>query len=335
MPERIVDHAVLEGLAASSPEAVIALDGEGRICLFNPAAQALFAVNAASVLGQMPADVAALAPILTLAEQARESQSAVRQRVALPDGGLHWVQVCSAPLSSSAIGSAITDEMKILIHELKRPVSGAKSSIDMIEVVGPVNALQRDFARRAQRALLGMLNQIHQLEDIAWMGMHGTLQQQWIDLNPLVGRALIYLEGYAQQQGVTIVLDLPADGCPIFGDPRRLENAIANLIHNAIKYSPDGGQVHVVITPGPERVELKVIDQGIGIEAEHLPRVFEETYRVHNATTAQIEGSGIGLAIVRTVVELHGGQVFASSQPGQGSTFGFWLPRGEGTPSPG
>jgi two-component system phosphate regulon sensor histidine kinase PhoR len=134
------------------------------------------------------------------------------------------------------------------------------------------------------------------------------------------------LEAYAQNQGVDLRLHLAADSCPYQGDERRLESAIYNLIGNAIKYSPDGGPVDVFVESHDGNITIQVKDQGIGIQPEHLEDIFENFFRVRTPETQQIEGSGLGLPIVKTVVAKHGGEVMVTSTPGEGSTFGFSLP---------
>lgn len=326
MPTRRIDHAALELLAQSSTDAVLVLDQDGHLCLANTAAQAAFGLTPEH-FGQPARALASLAPAFALVEQALTTHAPARWRLTLPDRRRKWVQVLYAPQMPIPLNTVgIAGEIKTLIHELKRPLSSAKSNIDMIQALGSLAPTQQEFARKAQAALLGMLHQIHQLEDLAWLDTSGQLQADWIDLNVVVHRALVFLDDYAHHQGVTIVLDLPPEGCPVYGDARRLENAIANLIHNAIKYSPDGGQVRIVLKTLPDTVELSVIDQGLGVAPEHLPHVFDETYRVHTEATAQIEGSGMGLAIVSAVIQMHQGKVFAASGSGKGSTFGFQLP---------
>jgi signal transduction histidine kinase len=113
----------------------------------------------------------------------------------------------------------------------------------------------------------------------------------------------------------------------VWADPRRIRQVLRNLVENAVKYSPRGGPVTVtvLVTDGPA-VQTSVADWGLGIEAEHLKRVFDRFYQVDSASTRQVGGSGLGLSICKAIVEAHGGQIWAESQPGAGSTFHFTLP---------
>ncbi len=106
----------------------------------------------------------------------------------------------------------------------------------------------------------------------------------------------------------------------------QLRQAIANLIGNAVKYTPDEGRVDVRFAQGGQRLHFSVRDTGYGISPERQARLFERFYRAREPGTDHIPGTGLGLSLVKTVIERHGGQVWFESEVGAGSTFGFWLP---------
>lgn len=109
-------------------------------------------------------------------------------------------------------------------------------------------------------------------------------------------------------------------------DPPLLEQAVINLVDNAIKYSEIGGKVDVLVQSNGREISIAVRDQGCGIAAEHLPRLFERFYRVDRARSRKLGGTGLGLAIVKHIVQAHGGQVMVNSTPGAGSEFTIHLP---------
>jgi two-component system sensor histidine kinase VicK len=109
-------------------------------------------------------------------------------------------------------------------------------------------------------------------------------------------------------------------------DAKRIEQVLRNLLHNAIKYSPDGGTITVQGRGDESQLLVWVSDQGVGIPAQDLERVFERFYRVENEVTQRTRGAGLGLAVCRGVVEAHGGHIWAESAPGEGSKFYFTLP---------
>ena len=109
-------------------------------------------------------------------------------------------------------------------------------------------------------------------------------------------------------------------------NPRLLEQAVANLLDNAVKYSGPGQEVSIVAAGNHSEAHIRVSDQGCGIAAEHLPRVFERFYRVDKARSRKAGGTGLGLAIVKHIVHAHGGKITVESTPGHGSTFSIHLP---------
>jgi two-component system phosphate regulon sensor histidine kinase PhoR len=128
----------------------------------------------------------------------------------------------------------------------------------------------------------------------------------------------------AKRLRVDVAADDPA---PLArADTRALEHVLLNLLDNAIKYTEAGGRIDIGVRRSGERVELAVADTGIGIPSRDLPRIFERFYRVDRARTREAGGSGLGLSLVKNLVELLGGEVRAESEPGRGSVFRVFLP---------
>jgi signal transduction histidine kinase len=125
----------------------------------------------------------------------------------------------------------------------------------------------------------------------------------------------------------TLLLDFPEDFPSIQGDETRLRQVIDNLVSNAIKYSPKGGEVRISGTFDDQNVTVEVSDQGVGLPEDELDRIFERFYRVEGALSRKTQGTGLGLYLARAVVEAHGGEIMVKSKPGKGSTFQFTLPR--------
>ena len=111
-------------------------------------------------------------------------------------------------------------------------------------------------------------------------------------------------------------------------NPPLLEQAVINLIDNAIKYSPEGSHIRVEAQPDRAQVSIAVTDEGCGIPPEHLPRIFERFYVVDKSRSRKLGGTGLGLAIVKHIAQAHGGRVAVASSPGKGSTFTIYLPVG-------
>ncbi len=133
-------------------------------------------------------------------------------------------------------------------------------------------------------------------------------------------------------------LRLPPDPVRIRHDPQRIGQVAANLLGNAIKFTPPGGSVVLTLEPHRDGARLEVRDTGVGIDASEIPHVFERFYRGSRANEARGSGSGLGLAIVKSIVDMHGGRIAVESQVGAGTTFTVILPRdpkqGEEIPAP-
>jgi two-component system phosphate regulon sensor histidine kinase PhoR len=131
---------------------------------------------------------------------------------------------------------------------------------------------------------------------------------------------------FAERQGLRVVLDLPERVRPVRGDEDRLGQVLINLVHNAVKFSPDGGEIVVGVREEEQEIRVWVRDPGIGVPAADLGRIFERFYKVDRARVRGRGGTGLGLSIARHVVESHGGRIWAESREGEGSTFAFTIP---------
>jgi len=135
------------------------------------------------------------------------------------------------------------------------------------------------------------------------------------------------LEPLAAQRGISIIDEIDPDVGLIEGDSRRLEQIFVNLLGNAIKYNVDEGEILITVQAEGSSVRVSVRDTGIGITPEDQAMIFERFFRAHDTKISRIEGNGLGLSIVRFVVEKHGGRIWVESTPGKGSVFTFELPR--------
>jgi signal transduction histidine kinase len=152
------------------------------------------------------------------------------------------------------------------------------------------------------------------------------LQRQEVPLCAVVTQVMSEIDVARSDRGVDVDADIPDDLPPIEADRERVHQVLFNLVDNAVRFTPPGGAVTVSAHRDNGNVEIAVSDTGVGIPAEHLPRLFERFYRVDPARSRGDGGTGIGLAIARSVVEAHGGHIRAESELGKGSVFIFDLP---------
>ena len=158
-----------------------------------------------------------------------------------------------------------------------------------------------------------------------------TLDSMSLDLSQLATTATEMMRPLAEakRQTITITGLMKAT---VSGDADRLRVMLYNLIDNAIKYTPSGGRIDVVVSAQPGMFAVAVHDTGIGIDAHHLPRVFDRFYRIDKARSREAGGTGLGLSIVRSIVAAHGGRVDITSTPGEGTTITVLLPCGDANP---
>lgn len=162
----------------------------------------------------------------------------------------------------------------------------------------------------------------------SFLSKQGQLRLSPVDMGQLAQETVTTLTPIAQKRDVKMVLEIP-DGLPlVYGDRERLAEAIYHLAHNAIKFNREGGSVTLNCRVAPEDVIVEVSDTGVGIPPEKLPELWQEFTQMADPLRRGVEGLGLGLPLVRYVVRAHGGQVWARSQPGQGSVFGFRIPLG-------
>jgi signal transduction histidine kinase len=155
-----------------------------------------------------------------------------------------------------------------------------------------------------------------------------------VRLNDLVREALQDFQVLADEASLALQGDVAEPALTVLGDADHLRRVVDNLIGNALKFTPSGGTVAVCLRSDDGRVMLQVQDTGIGIAAEHLDAIFERFYQVDGTTRRTHGGCGLGLALVKEIVERHGGAVAVESQLGRGSTFTVWLPLGEASDVP-
>ncbi len=210
-------------------------------------------------------------------------------------------------------------------HELKTPITALRAHLenllDGVEQPDPETVQ----VMLAQADRLGRL--VDQLLDLSRLESGDVpLDRQPLALEPLVAEVVSEIQVAGSGRGVQVGCVVPPDLPPVWADRERIHQVLFNLLDNAVRFTPAGGRVKVSASRHNGVCEVSVEDTGPGIEPEHLPRLFERFYRADPARSSKQGGTGIGLAIARSVVEAHGGHIRAQSEPGRGSVFTFDLP---------
>jgi signal transduction histidine kinase len=213
-------------------------------------------------------------------------------------------------------------------HELRTPLAALRTFNELLqEKAGGDVAARTEFLEASAQ----------QIERLDWLAQNllelSKLDSGLIrldlrpdDLRATVLSAVEQAQVSAQRRGLSLTAELPEMPLVTRHDPQRLGQVLTNLIGNALKFTPRGGSVRVVLSPHLRGARIQVIDTGVGIDARELPHVFDRFYRGSRANEARGSGSGLGLAIVRSVVEMHGGRIMVESRVGSGSSFTVTLP---------
>jgi two-component system phosphate regulon sensor histidine kinase PhoR len=210
-------------------------------------------------------------------------------------------------------------------HELRTPLASVRLLIETL-LTGAQE--EPELATRMLHQMLSEVDSITQLaQELLDLSLieSGQLPMQLrrADLGEIVAEQIIHYEPLAQQKRILVKNDVPEE-LIIEVDQKMIGRVLGNLMHNAIKFTPDRGSIAIRAIPVDDKITVSVADNGVGIPQEDLPRIFERFYKVDRARGKS--GTGLGLAIARHVVEAHGGKIWAESVEGRGATFYFTLP---------
>jgi signal transduction histidine kinase len=222
-----------------------------------------------------------------------------------------------------------SDFLANMSHELRTPLNAiiGFSEVLIEKMFGEVNEKQADYLNdihSSGRHLLSLINDILDLSKIE----AGRMELDLVDLSlpDALSNAMTLIRERAQNHGIALTLHVDPTVGEIRADERKVKQVMLNLLSNAVKFTPDGGTIAVRATLDTDHIEVAVKDSGIGIAPEDQEAVFEEFKQVGRDYTKKAEGTGLGLALTRRIVELHGGRIWLESAPGKGSTFTFTLP---------
>lgn len=339
---RVIVNALVDG--------VLVINRENHIVLNNPAAAQLLGKTMESIVNKplehciKDKDLSILPHMVS--ELQTKNLSAICREITLPsDAELHLrIHACPIKAEDEILGTVFVlqdisylkklDRMKsdfiaMVSHELKAPLTAIQQQIFTIAegLLGVVTEKQNEALSRIKIRIDNLLTLIKNLLDLSRIEAGQIVQcKEPLQLNDIAQKVVELLSPQAAKKNIALHLKKAKNLPLIDADPNNMEEIFINLVSNALHYTPEGG--HIVIKTGRqgEYVTIAVQDTGIGIKKEDIPRIFDKFYRVQSDQTRMVSGSGLGLSIVKGIVEAHFGKIDVVSQVGKGTTFTVSLP---------
>ena len=339
----------LEAILKSTPDPILVVDELGRLAMVNPAAEEKLGIEAGKSVGLPIAAVLRDQPWQSILRQMAHADTSIKAEITTPqdrvyhvwasplrmDGGetseenpvsTGWVLVLRDITPFKEAEQARTEALSIVFHDLRSPLTLVYDYARTLQQARNLDREQKELLRKMMRAVEHLARLVNNFLDINRLEA-GLVQIRPCWLRIIVEEAVEEIKPLAEEKGILIQTTLPQEPCPFFGDRDFVKRAIVNLLDNAVKYTPAPGRVEVSVEDSGPFWVVKVQDTGIGIPVSEQQRIFEKFYRVRTGEVINVRGSGLGLALVKSVAERHRGRVWVESEPGKGSAFFFAVPK--------
>ncbi len=326
------ERAQLETILRETEDGVIVVDAQNKLILMNPTARTAFGVNSADIAGRDFASVIRSAEVRELFQGKGR-----RAEVTLDDGRVFNAHLTPiVDVGRAVVLQDITHLKKLdrvksefvttVSHDLRSPLTAILGYVELISRAGPINEQQAEFIRRVQYSVQSITSLITDLLDLGRIEAGFDSQKEPTHLALVVRYAVDGLRQQSDLKHQTLQINVPENLPPIFANPPRVRQMLANLIDNAIKYTPESGQVSVTARSEDGLIWITVTDNGMGIPPADLPYIFDKFYRASNSRQ-DYAGTGLGLSIAKSIALNHEGRIWPDSQPGAGTTFTIVLPQ--------
>ena len=330
----------LAAILASTPDPVLVIDQFDRLLLANPAAMLVLGAPLGSAEGQPIEKIVSQKPLLDILHAT--SPDKISAEVAMPDGQVYLATGSPVVAEGRPVGRVCilrdvthfkeldtmkTEFVNTVSHDLRSPLTLMRGYATMLEMVGSINEQQQGYVKKIISGVENMSRLVNNLLDLGRVEAGVGLQLETVPLFDILERVTSTLQLLAGQKNIELTVTTPKNTMPLIeADQALFQQAMYNLIENAIKYTPQGGRVDVRLNIDGDGMLFEVQDSGIGIAPLDQPRLFEKFYRGGQREAREQKGSGLGLAIVKSIAERHGGKVWLYSQLGHGSTFFMHTP---------
>ncbi len=322
-------------------DGVILTDAQANVIQLNPAAETILAMRAQDVIGKSFTLAARDHELVACLREATSSgQAAVR--VVEQIGTRRFLRIVATPIQSAGATTYLVvlqdltqirrletvrrDFISNISHELRTPLAGLQALVETLQSGALEDSkTARQFLARMDDEVNRLNQLVNELLELAALESgKAPLERARVDLAAVIRRAVERSQAQADRAGVRLEI-APSEIVHVNADAARIEQVLQSLIHNAIKFTPAGGLVECRVDADETNATVRVRDTGIGIAAEHLPRIFERFYKADRGRAGG--GTGLGLAIAKHTVESHDGRIWAESVEGKGTTVIFTLPR--------
>ena len=335
------DRSRLASILDNMADGVIMTDREGNIVLTNKATEKIFQIRSEGAVGRPlieavrdhDVDEVLKSCLENSQEQVAQFESSSSERflrvIAVPitDGRMSGALLLFQDLTELRDLQTMRRELVGNIsHEFRTPLAGIKAMVETLRD-GAVDDKEtaKDFLVRIEGEVDRLTHMVAELTELSRIETgKAHLKLEPLNLNLLIDEVVTQLRPQAERQHLSISKEPAPDLPSVYADKERIRQVIVNIIHNAIKFTHPGGRITVTTRRLDESVAVDITDTGIGIAKDDLPRIFERFYKADRARSRG--GTGMGLAIAKHIVEAHGGNIWAESEEGKGSTFTFSLP---------
>jgi len=340
------DKDKMEVVLSGVIEGITAIDKEGRIILFNHALKNMIDCSSDRVLEKFHWEIIRNNQLNELLKETLQKGQALTREITLFSPQEKIFHASANPLTEKnkvwgavVVLNDITEIKKLekmrsefvanVSHELRTPLTSIQGFVETLKE-GAINDPEKaqyflEIIEKQSNRLNNLIEELLQLSKIESQEIAMNLQS--IDLRDLIDKTISEFKKKIEQKDHKIKINISPQLPLVKADPEQIEVVFRNLLDNAVKYTPDGGEIYISALEKAENIYIEVADNGIGISAEHLPRIFERFYRANKDRSRKLGGTGLGLAIVKHIVQAHQGTIGVESKPGKGSKFFFTLPK--------
>lgn len=332
----------LEAVLASTPEPVLVIDEYARLLLLNPAAVQASGLILSAVPGSPIQQVVSPAQVLEMLTTPLAQRSTSRE-ITLANGKIYYTSVSPVTVEGRSVGRVCilrdithfkeleqlkSEFVSTVSHDLRSPLTLMRGYATMLQMVGELNEQQKGYVTRILGGVANMSRLVSNLLDLGRIETGIGLQVERVAIRQIVDDVTDTLQLQAGQKDIRLTKEIAesANNLTIEADKALIQQALVNLVENAIKYTTVGGQIRIRVNAPPGVALIEVHDTGIGIAPLDLPHLFEKFYRSGRREAYQQRGTGLGLAIVKSIAERHSGRVWVDSQLGKGSIFYLEIP---------